>query len=724
MMLDPRAELEGELELLADEAYCADVRGIARDLVSLALPPEDISTTECAERYRFMRAREGKGKRRWLLSLTPYVGGIQDALDDPRYKFVVVVGPGRAGKSVGGENKLFKNLRQGPQVDTIIYLQADSDVDSYADKEFRDFFELHDEIKRQVGTGPSDNKRELKKVAGRTIQLLPANENNIRQKEASFIIATEVDGYRPKVLDGFKDNIATRLQAAGSQGKAYIESHPDKGWNGPTVSAYQDSTRGLWYWHCPRCEQVSCPHPLAPPGLHMELVYDLQESLPEDELLDLVEQSAALKCPHCLALLGDDDKPAMLATGFWVFSGEEVMPDGTVTGERRRSESCGFWIHGAMSPFIKLGEMARKYVAAFRYFKRTRRPRRLKEVVVKTYGLCYDGAGSGSAAVSEERLSRRAAAATETDGFALGTVPDEVLFLTAAVDVGGSKFDVMICGWDIEGRCWIIDRFTLAQRAVKGRLQDIRPAERQDDWLVVRDEVLNRTVPLASNPGMRMPIAAVAVDTGGVGFKDREGVQSGVTWKAREFARRMARAGHYWGKPDNPWHKIRLIKGAKSPQAAELPAKGREVSVDEVGRKVKPTVLEWDLGVHKLKTHSVERLAEEEDGPGFVRFANDLPQSLFAEFAGEVLIDGAWERRGPNEGLDLLGYNEAARLMLRPDRAGIRWYDDEDGPARRPVWARPVPITKQEHQEQSVAGSPQPKKQSALDRMAALNRRR
>ena len=51
------------------------------------------------------------------------------------------------------------------------------------------------------------------------------------------------------------------------------------------------------------------------------------------------------------------------------------------------------------------------------------------------------------------------------------------------------QFDVLVTGWDLEGRSWLIDRYTVFQ-APDGR--ELRPAERQKDWLIIRDRLLRR----------------------------------------------------------------------------------------------------------------------------------------------------------------------------------------------------------------------------------------
>lgn len=630
------ARFERDLESLAVEAFCPDPYELLDDQRSLLLPPDKISTTECASRFRYLRNKEGGGKRLWSPDLTPYVAAIQDALDDKVHRFVAVAGPGRSGKSVAGENHIFRRMRNGPLTDVIIYLQASSDCDSYADKEFRDFFDLHDEIKAKIGPKPEDNKRKFKRVSDRAIQLLPANMGNIRQKEATFIWASEIDGYRASVRDGFKDNIATRMQTSGHQAKGYIESHPDCGWTSGIAPIWQDSTRGVWYWPCTSCGGWSSTNPLADKEFHMTLNVERPEGLSDDELLDHVEKHAALVCPHCGTLLGESDRTEMLAGGRWVFAGETIDAKGNVAGEPRDSDTAGFWIHGTMSPFIGLGELVRKYVAAVVFFEKTRKPERLKEVVVKTLGEVYEGAGDKRPVDPKALMARDRT-------FAAKTVPEEVKFITAAVDIGGAKFDVLLTGWDLEGRSWLIDRFTIVQNGDRR----VSPAERIEDWMVLKTLVLDRLTPIVGDDGeetgLALPVAAMACDLHG---------NPGVTPNAREFARRMALLGVAWGKGSRAWQKVRLVRGGSSKNAPEVPPSGRKVSVDDQGNKIEPTVLEWTLNVDKLRWKTMERLAAEDGSPGCVEFGDGLPRAAFEELAGEVWLDNKWVRRGANETLD------------------------------------------------------------------------
>jgi phage terminase large subunit GpA-like protein len=700
------AELRSDLDRLSRDGFCADIVKIARESLTLLTPPERISTTECATRFRKLPAPEGKGTIDWSPTLTPYINDIQDLLDDPRVEMVVVIKPGRVGGTVAAENYLFKLMKFGPLVDVLWYLGAGSEVDAYVDNVVTPMFEIHPDLKAKIGKGRSDNKLAFKRINGRRLAYLPVNPSTITNRQAGFIVVDEIDTVRPRLRGTMANQVKIRGRTLGSRRKAYICSHPDAGWNSGVGAAYKETCRSIWWWECPECRWWSSP---APPAKHrMVLHYDRLEGVTDDEYLDRVKGSARLLCPHCGSLLDDTAKAHLLANRKLVFEGQTIDAEtGDVTGEPRSMTAVGLWIHGTMTPFVKLGELARSYETAKLHFQRTRKPEKLREVTSKEMGEIYEGGGAGGADIAPERLAERAG---DAEGFAVGTVPDGVLFVTASVDPGGAKFDVGFWGWDLEGRSWLIDRMTLKQRRwPDGRLRDIRPAERIDDWNLIRTEVLNRKLPLASDPDMALPVAAVAIDSG----------DGNVTWKAREFARRMAVAGYAWGKGASRWERVRLIKGAKSPAATELPTSGRRVSVDEEGRPVAPTVMEFDLGVYKLKSQAVERLAVADGGPGQCYFADGLPRSTFAEFTGEVLIDGTWERRGPNETLDLFGYAEAVRLMLRPDRADIKWN------TLRPIWARPVRISGDEPAATNATTEPATSApRSARQRLAELNRKR
>lgn len=668
-------EVRRDLSDLSRDAYCGDAAALAIDALDLLTPPEDISTTECAQRYRKVRATEGGGYINWSLELTPYLKGPQDALDAINVTEVIMPKPGRTGGTMAFENFLFKRLRFGPMTDVGWYLGGPDEVKSYCDKQVTPLFEDHPEISAKIGSGKSDNNITRKRVAGRFLEYLAASNKTITGRQFGLMVGDEIDTFPKRIRASFLQQSRVRGRALGNRRKVGMTSHPDAGWTDGIAAAWIDSSRGIYVWPCAECHFWSSPWPTSywPDVARTELHYVRLPDAGRDERIAKAVETASMQCPHCGALLNDEQRKSMSLIGEWLHRGQTLDVSAGPMGDVESNPSMGFWIHGLMSMMVTNAELARDLETATIVYERTKKVEQLREVIAKVFGQVFEGP-AGSAETTSADLQKRAKG---ENALQIGECPAEALFITAAVDVGAGKFDVSFYGWDLEGRSWLLDRLTIRQRMwPDGRLRDIRTRERVEDWDVLSDQVILRTFPICGQDGMAMPVAAVAIDVS----------DGNAVWKGREFARRSLRAGHYWGKPEQPWARVKLIQGSPSPKAPALSG-ARKIDKDEEGHPVRPVVQEYTLGVHELKQLIHERLTVTDGGPGQCHFANGIGGNYFEEFFNERLIDGKWVRNGPNESLDLAGYAEAVRLMLRPDRKDIKW-----DKGQRPPWAAPVPV--------------------------------
>lgn len=367
----------------------------------------------------------------------------------------------------------------------------------------------------------------------------------------------------------------------------------------------------------------------------------------------------------------------MAAEGSYMHKGQALDVDAGITGEPEENRTWGFWVHILMSPQVPLSDLASTLEGAIEHKERTGKSDKLKQVLVRTFGEVFEGVGGVEGLDARTLKNRtkefsRGTEEMEPVAYRMGEVPPGVMFLTMAIDVGGNKFDVLVRGWDLHRRSWVIDRRTIRQRMhADGNWRDIAPANVQDDWTVLEAEI-GRLYPLQDNPAAALPVAVCTIDAS----------DGNVTWKAYEFARQMD--GKRWGV----WRKVRCIKGSTTRTAPPLPTTATKISKDSEGRPTRPTVTLHVLGVHSLKEDTLEDLAIEDGGPGQCHFAIDTPDKAFEELFNEPLVDGKFERNGPNETLDLFGYTEAGRLMLQPDRKDRQWKEIE----ARPAWARPVSL--------------------------------
>lgn len=679
MLLIDLPALEAEITGLGAADFAQKIGDIGREALEFLKPPERISTTECAATTRYIRTADD-GKRLWSPGLTPYICGIQDAMDDPAIPLVVVPGPARSGKTVAAENHLHKRLKFGPKTDIIWYLPGEG-VDNFVDKEVATYFELHPEISARIGKGKSDNKRTLKRVDGKFYTILAANEHTIRMRQAPFIVGDEIDGWPKKLRSNFAQQMRIRGRAYGRGFKGYACSHPDAGKSSGITPAWLASSMGEWWWPCPDCAGWSSPCPYAEWRTKLDFTRD--KSLPRDRMLEKVKATAGLLCPHCGTLIGNEHKAAMNAAGKWVFRGQTISVDGTVAGTPDANDTAGFWIHGTMSPFVTLGELAGELVSAQVFFEDTGNADQLREVTAKSLGEPYEGPTGKR--VNARLLAQRAAQA-EDRGYQRGRVPPWVRFLTSTADTAGNGWDIAIIGWGDDWESCLIDRFKIVADRAGNKLS---PATRQQDWGALT-EVMNRSYPLARDPTLLMPVATLGVDSHGV---------PGAAWNGRRWAKELALKGI-------PNWRYRLVKGAKSDKAPEfgLP---RTIDRDDLGKPLDPPVLEFDLGVFKLKETVLERLALDAPGPGFMHFYEDCDPAVFEELLAEPLIDGKFVRSGDNETLDLWGYATAVAAMMKPDR--VNW-------EKPPVWARPV----NRLTETPATAQPETKATTAAERRARL----
>lgn len=721
-LLSPEA-LARDVERLASDEFLVDPLSLIEDALAFFTPPAKISTLECAERYRKFRTTEGGALVPYDRRRTPYNVAKMAALDDPRTNLVVIVKPSRSGGTTVAENYLFKMMLFGPMGDVGWYLGSDKAVKAYCDRIIKPMFEDHPDLRSRVGSGRSDNNDTAKRVSGHLIEWLASNDAAWRNREFVLGVTDEPDGWT-KYSETPVTQLEGRMKNVGRRGKKVVMSHPDKGWRAGTAAAWETTSRGIFIMRCAECERFAAAHATKywPEVPEFKLAYDRDPNADFDTRIAKAERTAGMACPHCGVILTDKQRFAMIdeavtdpACGIdgWLHRGMTFDPERGASGEPAQFERMGFWDHGLMLKVSPAAELARAIEEALIKYERSggRRVKELREAMSKLLGEIFEGK-AGIEGVTAAILRKRARGSDDDDGeqqkpIPVGLAPDEVMFITAAVDVGIGKFDVSFRGWDLEARSWWLDRLTLRQSVgPDGRLRNIATRDRIEDWDILIEEVILRRFPIVGQ-ALALPVAQVVID-----------VSDGhVTWIGREFASRCYRRGLVWGRS---WPRVQLLQGSPKATAPELPPKPRHE--DDKGRKFPLGVKEWSPGVFKLKELALERLAISDGGPGQCYFADGILPGYYDEYFNEPLIDGKFERQGDNESLDLFGYEEAARLILRPDRKDIKWAEGV-----LPSWAKPVPLHPEggdpavpaDGRTESAATKPR----SIFDRHKAMSRR-
>ncbi len=532
---------------LNDPAPFANADAIISEALRAYLPPELVGVADHAARHRWLDNRGGGYVGRWSHDEAPYLIEPMEALTNPDYLTVAVPGPGRSGKTAIAENWILQSVDADP-ADMLWYEPTDDVVEAYVKAVINPMIDQHEILKNRLGPNPIDRSIHFKSFRnGMWLQFLPMAENNLRNKSAPRIVVDEIDA-APESLGDVYEQADLRRQSFGRDSKILAVSHPDQAvgldpafWQRGIMRLYANSTRCLWYWPCPECNDFSSPHPLA--SRVMALHY------PEDAPLDEISDAAALLCPSCGSLIADKHRRTMNLDGKWVGLGQTIASNGQVDGNRARRDIAGFHIVGAMSPFIigGIGALARAKVHAERDLLITGDDKPLRQVMARRFGVPHEPrkrVGQIDALTLADRAEDRP----------LKMVPDGVRFLTCFVDVQNNRFDLMVRGWGINGESWIVDVEQIpADTAVS--LQA---------WDNMLERLIGAAYPLADGSGRGLKLRAIGYDSAGF---------PGVTQQAYAAWRRL-RARHlvrFMGRADGRdlWS-VLPMKGSSGPSAARM----------------------------------------------------------------------------------------------------------------------------------------------------------
>jgi phage terminase large subunit GpA-like protein len=631
----------------------ADAGGVILEALQSFLPPARITVAEWAAEHRWLSNEGGGHVGRWDNAEAPYLVEPMESLTNPLYTSTAIVGPGQCGKTEIANNWMMHSIDTDP-ASMLRFMQTEDALRAYVKDKINPAIEQHERIRSRQGLRPIDDSIGFKRFRGMTVQFLAAARSNLISKSAARIVCDEIDAYDSNLGD-VKNLVDVRRQTFGRESMALFISHPDRArgmgpahWNAGIMAIYADSTRCTWWWPCPECGAYSSPNPGT--ARHMALHY------PQDTTLEHVAAETRLLCPVNGCLIEDHQRRGMNRLGRWIGQGESIEENGTVTGERRARETAGYWIVGAMSPFLLtgIGGLAAARVKAERAIEAGEDEQSLREVFTKQWGFPYDPprrVGSIDAGTLADRAE---------PGLTLGVVPEGVRFITSAADVQNARFEGIKRGWGENGESWVLDHWNMpADTATSPADWDTMIA-----WLLA-------PLPLADGSGRHMRVHAAGFDSGGA---------AGVTTMAYQAWLRAKQAGHarLRGKVDgrDAWSLLPL-KGMSQPNAPRLSVVYPDSQRKDRRAGARGQIPTGQHNPNRFKDDLANQLAQAEGGPWAVHtpyalrgdhmlrhdplapqpLSTEPPHRFFEQLVAEIRNGrGLWDtpRAARNEALDLM----------------------------------------------------------------------
>jgi phage terminase large subunit GpA-like protein len=595
-------------------------------------PPPKLTTTEWANRYRYLAAESSALPGKYSSALTPWVVGMHEALDDPRvYKVVCQKSAQIAWTDGVLNNWLGRIIDIDPS--PVIGLFAKNDAArEYGQEKLGPMVlatpRLRD--KMDVATSRKDGNRALfKKFPGGFLKLVGSNSpSNVKSTPAPRVFVEEPDDAAENVgKQGDAIKLLEERTKTYHRRKIVFGGTPSIKTISTIESAYLGSDQRKFYVPCHECGDE---HVLAWENVSWQIEPGRQHAIFGDALPD----SAVYACPHCGAAWDDHHKNRNVRNGCWI-----------ATAEFRGV--AGFYINEIYSPFpgSRLARLVERYLEAQHKLDQGDDTDMIV-FVNSALGLPYE---YKSNAPGRDDLAARA------EDYAELTVPAGGLALTAGVDVQHDRLAVQIWAWGRGEESWLVYWGEIAAK--------VNTIDKNDPVWQDLDKLL--FTPIPHEHGYRLITQAVSIDSGDGGTNDA--------------VYHYARARQHRG--------VMATKGLSADYGQrEIYSLPRKIDHKNKTKAAKYGLQVFTIGTHKAKDLLIGdrgRLSLTGRGPGRMHWYKDVRADFYDQITAEVKaphrsIRGKliWQPRAGvrNEGLDCaVGALHAARSIKVHVMGDAQW---------------------------------------------------
>lgn len=589
---------------------------LARCVATLKPPPE-LTLSQWADRYRMLSAESSAEPGRWHTDKAPYQREIMDAIGDAHIRRVVIMCAAQLGKTELLLNILGYFMAYAPA--PILVMQPTLDMGQTFSKDrlapmIRDTPVLRGLV--DVKSRYAGNTILKKNFPGGHITIVGANSaTGLASRPIKVLLADEVDRYPGSAgTEGDPLSLAQKRQTTFWDKKTVMVSTPVIKGHSRIETEYNQSTREEWNVPCPECGHYQ-------PFVWANLIFD-----PDDLRKEIV-----YKCELCGCVANE-------------YRWKQQSQQGRFVAENPSAETRGFHLNTLASTFCGWKEIVQKFIVAKEQLDQGN-PEGMKVWVNTELGETWEERGEQ---VEDTELFNRREIYD-------AVVPEEVLVLTAGVDVQDDRFEVEIVGWGVGKESWGIRYQKIYGDMLKEQVWEDLDAFLQTVW--------------CKKDGTALRIISCCIDSGGH-----------HTDQVYRFTKERYERG------------VWAIKGKGG---AEVPY----IRNPTTNNRVKTPL--FIIGVDAGKTLLYQRLRHNTKGPNYCHFpANEeagYDETYFKGLTSEKMVVRfrkgrsvtVWELKDSkykrNEPLDLRNYATAALeianpvlakpepgMVQRPRRAGRR----------------------------------------------------
>lgn len=442
-------------------------------------PPEQLLVSDWAAEFRFLPETSAEPGL-WRNDRTPYLVGIMDSVLEPGVETVSFQACAQVGKSECLNNILGYFSHQDPSPILLVQI-GEKEAKAYSKERIAPMIDATPVLRNRFAAAKSrssSNTTLQKSFPAGHLAIAGANAPaGLRSRAIRVLLCDEIDGYPPSAgAEGDPIELAEARQRTFWNRIRFYASTPTLEGLSRIEAAIKDSdVVRRWFVPCPHCAHEQDLK-------FSQLVWDKDDD--GNHLPDTVQYA----CESCGALIPERRKGWMNQHGRWIDgivdgeSGEWERLDHRVDRPRR----IGFQLNAIYSPWMKWHEIVSGFLRA------KGDPLRLQVWVNTVLGEVFKEKGF--------RLDAHPLLA-RCEVYPEEPVPEQVLLLTAGVDIQADRIEVEVVGWGLGYESWSLNYLRL----------EGDPTLDGGVWQTL-DHVLSRAYDHPS--GMKLKIYATAIDSG------------------------------------------------------------------------------------------------------------------------------------------------------------------------------------------------------------------
>lgn len=396
-------------------------------------PPVRISTTEWAEKFRYLSPKSTALPGKYVADTTPWVKGIHEALDDPKVFKVVAQKSAQVAWTDGVLLNYIGHRIHLEPCPIIVMFDKEGSGKKFNEEKFIPMVEVTPSLAERIPVSSKrdrDNKWGFKGFPGGFLKFVSSNSpSEVKSTPAPVVCVEEPDDCNSDVKQqGDTIKLLEERTKSFSRRKIIFGGTPTVAGISKVEAAYKESDKRNFFVQCPHCAEwqtLSWDNVRwdKEPGRTHEIY---GESLPE---------TAVYVCPHCGGVWSNDLKNRAVKKGEW----RATAPFNGI---------AGFYINELYSPFpgSSLEEIVKKYLSA-KIKLDAGDDSFMKSFVNNQLGMPYEFASD---------VPEVADLAARAEDYPEKTVPVLGAVLTAGVDVQHNRLAVIIRAWRTGEESWLL----------------------------------------------------------------------------------------------------------------------------------------------------------------------------------------------------------------------------------------------------------------------------